>query len=193
MTCLQFRYELKDIEPLIWRRILVSDKSTFFDLHVTICDTMKWEGYHLHRFDIGNDILSIMNKEYLLSYDVKIKPYLKKITQFKYCYDFGDDWNFDITYEGSFKNNDLPELKYNDLPLCIDGQNAAPPEDIGGPNGYEYFLEALQTDKSQFNAKLQKFKPTSFQKYYIRYSDPELIKQMINDAKSAGFMEDFWG
>jgi hypothetical protein len=31
-------------------------------------------------------------------------------------------------------------MKY---PLCVDGENACPPEDIGGPWGYAEFLEAI--------------------------------------------------
>ena len=27
--------------------------------------------------------------------------------------------------------------------MCVDGQNACPPEDVGGPQGYARFLEAL--------------------------------------------------
>jgi hypothetical protein len=27
--------------------------------------------------------------------------------------------------------------------VCLDGQNARPPEDVGGPGGYAHFLEAI--------------------------------------------------
>jgi hypothetical protein len=27
--------------------------------------------------------------------------------------------------------------------VCLDGQNACPPEDVGGAPGYAYFLEAI--------------------------------------------------
>ena len=34
-----------------------------------------------------------------------------------------------------------PTLK---LPRCLDGANACPPEDVGGPPGYEDFLAAIR-------------------------------------------------
>jgi Plasmid pRiA4b ORF-3-like protein len=34
-----------------------------------------------------------------------------------------------------------------DTGVCIGGENACPPEDVGGPPGYEAFLEALADPK----------------------------------------------
>ncbi len=31
------------------------------------------------------------------------------------------------------------------VPVCIAGENACPPEDVGGPHGYEMFLDILGT------------------------------------------------
>ncbi len=38
----QFKIQLKEISPLIWRRILVPEKYNFWDLHVAIQDSMGW-------------------------------------------------------------------------------------------------------------------------------------------------------
>jgi Plasmid pRiA4b ORF-3-like protein. len=59
--------------------------------------------------------------------------------KFRYVYDFGDDWRHDIVVE---KVLDPDEgIKY---PVCIGGKRNCPPEDVGGPWGYEDFLEAIQ-------------------------------------------------
>ena len=50
----QFKIELKNIKPLIWRRILVPENYTFGDLHVAIQDCMGWTDTHLHEFKIKN-------------------------------------------------------------------------------------------------------------------------------------------
>ena len=49
---LQFRVELFDIEPTIWRRIEVPSSYSFWDLHVAIQDSMGWLDCHLHEFTI---------------------------------------------------------------------------------------------------------------------------------------------
>ena len=48
----QFKITLEDISPAIWRRILVPDRYTFWDLHVAIQDSMGWLDYHLHAFEL---------------------------------------------------------------------------------------------------------------------------------------------
>lgn len=55
-----------------------------------------------------------------------------------YLYDFGDSWEHEVELMGS--------LDYNasqPLPMCIDGEMACPPEDVGGTLGYFRFLEAI--------------------------------------------------
>ncbi len=39
---LQFKVQLRDITPAIWRRIEVPAAYTFWDLHVGIQDAMGW-------------------------------------------------------------------------------------------------------------------------------------------------------
>jgi len=51
-TVLQFKIELVDIFPSIWRRIQVPSYYNFWDLHVAIQDSMGWLDYHLHHFEI---------------------------------------------------------------------------------------------------------------------------------------------
>lgn len=41
-SILQFRIELLEIAPPIWRRIQVPADSSFWDLHVAIQDAMGW-------------------------------------------------------------------------------------------------------------------------------------------------------
>jgi hypothetical protein len=33
--------------------------------------------------------------------------------------------------------------------VCIDGQNACPPEDVGGPYGYSHFLDAIADPENE--------------------------------------------
>ena len=54
-----------------------------------------------------------------------------------------------------------------DAGVCIGGENACPPEDVGGPPGYEEFLAALADHKHPEHRDLKKwiggsFDPTAF-------------------------------
>ena len=46
----QFLVVLSGTDPLVWRRIQVPEKYSFWDLHVAIQDAMGWLDYHLHEF-----------------------------------------------------------------------------------------------------------------------------------------------
>jgi hypothetical protein len=57
---------------------------------------------------------------------------------FKYLYDFGDGWEHSVKIERI-----IPALPGVDPMSLIDATGACPPEDIGGPWGYQEFIEAL--------------------------------------------------
>jgi hypothetical protein len=59
--------------------------------------------------------------------------------KFTYEYDFGDDWRHEVKVEKV-----LPPDAEQQLPMCIKGKRACPPEDIGGVWGYYEFLEAIK-------------------------------------------------
>ena len=55
-----------------------------------------------------------------------------------YVYDFGDSWEHTLRVERI-----RPREKGVWLPLCIGGERACPPEDVGGIGGYAEFCSAL--------------------------------------------------
>lgn len=145
---LQFKIALMGSDPAIWRRIQVED-GTLEDLHSHIQDAMGWENHHLHRFEIrdveyadpqfvddgfgnwdGGDSTQTTLSDIL--------PQTNRRFRFKYEYDFGDCWEHEILFEGRRPRE--PKTKY---PLCVEGQRACPPEDIGGIWRYQDLLEAL--------------------------------------------------
>ena len=58
---------------------------------------------------------------------------------FVYEYDFGDGWEHLVLVEKILTR----EEGAGDLPVCLAGVRACPPEDCGGVPGYESFLQAI--------------------------------------------------
>lgn len=140
------RIELLHVEPMVWRRVWVPDTVKLKKLDRIIQEAMGWTNSHLHAFTIegkrygtqeqdawgvGADLLD--EKRYT------IRDVLGDAGgEFTYVYDFGDDWVHRIVVERIEAATTL-----NNWAMCVAGENACPPEDVGGPPGYEVFLEAM--------------------------------------------------
>jgi len=151
----QFKISLDYIQPTIWRRIQLSDLSTFWDLHVAIQDTMGWFDCHLHSFSIKNpntnksEMIGIPDSDFEdmmpteAGWEKKIREYFsEQNSQCIYEYDFGDGWEHIIQFEGIYE-----KVEGEKYPICLGGENACPPEDVGGYHGYENFVNIMADKK----------------------------------------------
>ncbi|KVV10226.1 plasmid pRiA4b ORF-3 family protein [Burkholderia ubonensis] len=139
------RVELKYIKPAIWRRIIVPGSIRLGKLHVVLQLAMGWEGGHLHEFVFGetnygepDDFGFQSDPPMLNEARVTLAKALGGLKSFTYVYDYGDNWQHRIKVEKALVPD--PDMR---RPLCLDGQNACPPEDVGGVPGYADFLEAI--------------------------------------------------
>ena len=60
------------------------------------------------------------------------------VDRFVYTYDYGDNWRHDVIVE-EVRDGD-PDREY---PAFVDGARRCPAEDVGGPDGFMDFLEAV--------------------------------------------------
>ena len=143
----QLKITLDEIEPEIWRRVLVSGNVNMSTVHKIIQVAMGWTNSHLHIFDLPNgDCLSDPAFE-LMDDPVpgdESKTKLRKVaprvgSRFHYRYDFGDDWLHEVIVEDI-----LPPGPSGRVPRCIAGENQCPPENCGGPRGYSTLLHTMK-------------------------------------------------
>ena len=157
--------------PLVWRKVLVHDFITLDELHILIQASMGWENRHLYDFNINNktytDEESAIEMNSLVADGVELRDILGDTKKFTYTYDFGDDWKHDIEITSILEND--KKMLY---PVCIGGENACPPEDCGGPHGFEKLKEALlgkdKKTKDQFLTWLGGYyNPTTFDPNFV--------------------------
>lgn len=140
----QVMIKLQNIEPTIWRRLLVPSNITFHKFHKIIQAAFDWQDYHLFLFDFKDFVVVNSDPEMPLHEverepkKIKIDPVFKEYKHFLYEYDFGDSWIHEIIIE---KVVSVEELNH---PTCIDGERHRPPEDVGGLWGYEEFLGIIK-------------------------------------------------
>lgn len=141
----QAKVSLAEVEPPIWRRILVPQHIPLPQLHRVLQTVMGWSDSHLHQFLVGevrfgkpDDEFEPPPIDYRSIQLNQIAP--RPGTTCAYEYDFGDGWEHLIEIEAA-----LPiESVAGPLPRCLEGMRACPPEDVGGPGGYARFLAALK-------------------------------------------------
>ncbi|MCX6179014.1 MAG: plasmid pRiA4b ORF-3 family protein [Chlorobiales bacterium] len=151
-SILQLKVTLRDIKPPIWRRIVVPDNITLGQLHDVLQIVMGWTDSHLHQFILGRVVYGIPdenedNSMFGMSFKDENKVRLSNLLSeekdsLSYEYDFGDGWQHKVTLEKK-----VPDDSSIQLPRCIKGKRACPPEDCGGVWGYVELLE-IMSDKS---------------------------------------------
>jgi hypothetical protein len=134
--------ELAEVQPTVWREVVVPDSITLPKLHSVIQLVMGWQGGHLHEFQMALGSYGNADPDFAPEVQSEQRVSLKKALGasggFVYLYDFGDGWQHYVKV-----NQTLPLDPGLKLPLCIGGEQACPPEDVGGPWGYEAFLAAI--------------------------------------------------
>jgi hypothetical protein len=160
----QLRVELQRVEPLIWRRILVPENISLPKLHSVLLGAMGWQGGHLHEYEIARLRYGVPDEDWPSSEPlnderrVRLKPMLEDgLRRFTYVYDLGDYWEHRITVEDLI----LPAANAPSV-RCLAGENACPPEDVGGAGGYADFLDIIRDPNHEEHAGMLKWIGGSF-------------------------------
>ena len=147
-NALQIRVTLAEIEPPIWRRLVVPRSWRLDQLHLGIQAAFNWWNYHLHEFRIGGLRFGDVEMEdhgfeddprVFDEREVRLLDFsLGDLPRLEYVYDLGDHWVHVIEFEKLLTLEPSPRHA-----SCIDGARARPPEDVGGVSGYARFLEIM--------------------------------------------------
>jgi hypothetical protein len=141
----QLKIELLDVVPTVWRRLIVPETIQLSQLHRVFQAALGWTNSHLHEFvingvrycepdqDFEEEIQHVDERNVLLQKALGIDARC-----FDYVYDFEDDWHHVVLVEDQHINIEMPcDTR------CDDGENTAPPEEVGGALRYADFLAAI--------------------------------------------------
>ncbi|MCA1949791.1 MAG: plasmid pRiA4b ORF-3 family protein, partial [Treponema sp.] len=137
----------------VWRRIVVYDSFSLWDLHRIILALFGWSGEKMHGFVIDGEMYDTEGSasdrdERLVSIGEIIDA---GVTEFVYNYDYNAEWEVRISYLHPVEEAEAPSGV-----LCIAGAGAAPPEHVGGPLRYRRMLAGLQKGNSAEQAESRK-------------------------------------
>lgn len=162
------RIELRDVTPFVWRRVLVSNRWTVASLHHYLQWVMGWTDSHVHEFHVGEGVVApdwwiaevgqdTDTGRYRDERRVSVAGIVSELGargEFEYHYDMGDGWCHRIVIESL-----PPHATRQDpsLPVCLAGESACPPEDVGGPHGYALFLAILGDRKHEQHEEMMRW------------------------------------
>lgn len=141
---------LMDCKPSVWREAEVPSSMTLARLHEVLQVLMGWDDCHLWAFESGKKRFELPDPDVKTQQAAGDDPnqvtlsalLTRKGARLLYNYDFGDDWRLDIKLLELGKPE--PKVRY---PRCLAGERAGPPEDCGGPLGFEELLAARKNPR----------------------------------------------
>lgn len=152
---LTVRVTLNHTDPEVWRRFTIPGELHLEHVHDALQQVMGWEESHLHRFSPGDDPYS--GPYFVTEFDetgaggtYETEARLDQVLRtpgdtLTYEYDFGDSWTHTLTLESTAPMPDPADAGASGpseagsaaYPLvCLAGERACPPEDVGGIGGY---------------------------------------------------------
>ncbi|WP_321954406.1 plasmid pRiA4b ORF-3 family protein [Burkholderia cenocepacia] len=151
--------ELQNIDPPIWRRIEVEGTESLRKLHHILQAAFGWEDTHLHDFLIDGMTYAMFEVDDVVDFadpdttaddrKIRLQSVVSSGSRFIYRYDFGDGWNHTVVVE---KMETIESQPWGEAQV-IDGARACPPEDVGGPSGYQTFLNTLSSEPDSEKAE----------------------------------------
>lgn len=182
----------------VWRKLVVPVHMSFRHFHEVLQRAFEWSDEHLYEFyiwktsshqkvsskKIGTSkesekvLLSLVKEDWEpyeiekdiprdLASEVTLSDYLPcKIT---YIYDLGDYWEHEIEIENTVENYD------KNYPICVDGEGATPPENVGGAPGYEFYLEVLADTNHPEHQAMKRWE----KEYGVKEFDRESINRWL--------------
>ena len=130
--------------PRVMRRIVVPADIRLDRLHLAIQAARGWTNTHLYEFRIGGAGWGEPDPDGIYGPMDAKKARLAAVLAdagrktFSYVYDFGDGWDHTIKLEKI-----VPAIEGGPSVLLLEALGRCPPEDCGGPSGYERLLQIL--------------------------------------------------
>lgn len=176
IACLKIT--LDDVEPKVVRRVEVPLSIRLDRLHAVLQAALGWTNSHLWELRAGETGWGIPDRDWgdgpnnaakATLIDVLEDTGARKLT---YLYDFGDGWEHTIKIE--YVVAPEPGTAY---PRLVEAGGRCPPEDIGGPPGYEEFLAAIRDPRHERHAEITEWHSADFDPAVV---DVDTIERELN-------------
>jgi hypothetical protein len=158
------------VTPPVIRRVEVPVTIRLDDLHFVLQIAIGWQNCHPFEFRVGETAWGLLDRD-----DPESSPrpaetatladVLALTKTFRYDYVYGEDWGHTVELEAT--SVAAPGINY---PRLVSAQGRCPPADIGGPMGYETFLQAIADPRHLHHEGM------------IEWDDPDFDPNTVDEA-----------
>ncbi len=184
----QIKVSLMDSPLPVWRRLIIPSDTQLELVHLLMQVSFGWANSHLHEFKAGQNRYGQMefaeeDPELLDECEYTLEALFSNPgSTATYRYDFGDCWDHKLLLE---KVSALAEGELL-LGRCTAGKRACPPEDVGGPSGYERFLSIIEDPQHEERGELlewigSEFDPDSFDARLVNLQIRMIENDIVED------------
>jgi len=152
----RLRIEIDDVTPPVIRRVEVPVAIRLDDLHFVLQIAIGWQNCHPFEFRVGETAWGLLDRD-----DPESSPraaetatladVLALAKTFRYDYVYGEDWGHAVE-------------------RLVSAHGRCPPADIGGPMGYETFLQAIADPRHLHHDGM------------IEWDDPDFDPNTVDEA-----------
>jgi hypothetical protein len=137
------RIEIDEVTPAVIRRVEVRVTIRLDDLHFVLQIAIGWQNCHPFEFRAGATAWGLVDRDNpdaspLPAETATLADLLARGRAFKYDYVYGEDWAHTVEIETV-----APAAPDTIYPRLVSAAGRCPPADIGGPIGYETYLQAI--------------------------------------------------
>jgi hypothetical protein len=164
------RIQIDDVTPAVIRRVEVPVTIRLDDFHFVLQIAIGWQNCHPFEFRVGETAWGLPDRD-----DPEASPraaetatladVLALAKTFRYDYVYGEDWGHTVELEAI--EAAAPGVDY---PRLVSAQGRCPPADIGGPMGYETFLQAIADPQHLHHEGM------------IEWDDPDFDPNRVDEA-----------
>lgn len=164
----RLKVTLDDVQPSVVRRIEVPLAIRLDRLHAVLQAALGWTNSHLWEIRAGETGWGIPDRDWGDGPNDAAKATLIEVIadtgtkRLTYLYDFGDGWGHRIDIERIVPAE--PGVLY---PRLLEAAGRCPPEDVGGPPGYQEFLEALADRHHERHDEMTTWLGTEFDPHVV--------------------------
>jgi hypothetical protein len=179
----RLRIEIDDVVPRVVRLIDVPLSIRLDDLHFVLQIAVGWRNGHPFEFRIGDTTWGSVDRDMPETTPVPAqRATLAELAElgrsFEYNYIFSEDWRHTVEIEAVFPAADGAPLR------LVSAEGRCPPEDIGGPTGYEAYLKAISDPREPHHQAMREWDDPDFDPNVVDIAS--LRNNLANLAKYLG-------